>query len=153
MLERLRRSVSIRIDATGRTWIDGEAVTHPRIEQAIRDGTDVTESGEHRMMLGNQWCYLQVDDCPVRVTGVSIGAGDVATLRLDDGREVELDPSTVVEDAGRGLRCAVPSRHSPRQLAARFTNVAQMDLAPHIDDSSGPPALHLQGKRWPLESA
>lgn len=132
MLEQLRRGVPLVLTATGRFRFDGADVTHPRVERALRAGLDSSEAGEPIVHLGAQWCYLQVQDCPLRVTAVTERDGTLHTT-LDDGRELPLPLATLWEEPDRGLRIAVPSRHSERLLDARFTNAASMQLSTWID--------------------
>jgi len=143
MLERLRRGVPLVLARTGRFRFDGEDVTHARVAQALRAGLDVNEAGEAIVHLGNQWCYLTVEDCPLRVTSVWENAGTLH-VRLDDGRELPLPTQTLREEAEQGLRIEVPSTRSGRTLAARFTNPASVELSTWIAlDDDGNPALQI----------
>ncbi|MCB9751655.1 MAG: hypothetical protein H6713_16910 [Myxococcales bacterium] len=146
-LERLRRGIPLRMDARGQFTLGGDLVTHPRVLDAFRRGLDITEAGEHQLHIGDQWCYLTVEDCPLRATAVRVGSGDNAplTIRLDDGRSVPLELAGLWEEPERGLRCSAPARRSGRALAVRFSNTAQMDLARWIvwDDGAARPQLDL----------
>ncbi len=135
MLERLRRGVPLVLGRTGRFRFDGDEVTHPRVESALRAGLDVTEHGEPIVHLGTQWCYVTVEDCPLRVRAVGEQGGAVL-LRLDDGRTVPLAVQTLWEQPDQGLRATVPSASSGRPLAVRFTNPASMQLSEwiHVDE-------------------
>ncbi len=151
-LERLRRGVPLRMSPTGELSFDEEPITHPRVRQALRDGLDLSEGGEPIVRLGAQWCYLSIDDCPLRATAVTFGESS-PLLRLDDGREVPLDVSTLWDEPERGLRTSVPSRHSGRPLPVRFTNRAQMDLADRLEEGDGERTLLVIGdRRWLIPS-
>lgn len=145
LLERLRRGIPLRLDRLGAFWHDGEPVSHPRVIELFRRGLDVSELGEPQLHVGAQWCYLTVDDCMLRVLRVrpeGERAAERLLLYLDDARVLPLDPATLWEEPDRGLRCAVPSQRSGRPLSARFTNIAQMDLAAFVDlDASPRPRL------------
>ena len=147
MLERLRRGVPLRMTATGRLLFGGEPITHPRVDAALRAGLDVTDAGEPTVHIGGHWCYLHIDDLPLRATAAEAIPSGVE-LRLDDGRTLPLDLATLWEEPGRGLRCTVPSAGSGRPLGVRLTNRAQMDLQPLLrlhDD--GRPMLRI-GDTW-----
>ncbi|MCA9662660.1 MAG: hypothetical protein KC486_30250 [Myxococcales bacterium] len=156
LLDRLRRGFPLRLDRMGEFWIADDRVTHPRVQDVLHAGLDVSEGGEPTMHLGDQWCYLTVDDCYLRVIRVRSAAdGGALLLQLDDGRSVTLDPTTLWEEPDQGLRCAVPARRSGRPLSARFTNLAQIELAERIDLEAEPrPELVVGDARWPIpESA
>lgn len=148
VLDKLRRSVPLRMGAMGDLTIGGDPVTHPRVLAALRAGLDADEQGEPTVRIGAHWCYLTVDDCPLRATAV-MAAGDGLDVRLDDGRTVPLPPSTLWDQPGRGLRFCTPSATSGRPLAVRFTNRAQMDLAPWLLlEDDGTATLTLGGARY-----
>jgi hypothetical protein len=150
-LERLRRGVPLRLTARGEFRFDDGPITHRGVRDALRAGLDVSDSGEPIVRLGPQWCYLTVDDCILRVTAVR-DRGGAPILRLDDGRELPLDPATVWEEPGAGLRCTVPSQATGRPLSARFTNTAQMDLSAFIDLDADPPTLRVGDGRFAIHT-
>mgnify|MGYP001177782610 CR=1 FL=1 len=150
MLEKLRRGVPLCMARTGELRFDGEPVTHERVRRALREGIDVTDDGEPIVRLGPQWCYLRVDDLPLRIVGLTRD-GDDLSADLDDGRTVRLDPATLWEEPQQGLRAEVPSRHGPRRIAARLSNHAAMQLAVWLDEQADPPTLVLGPRRIPIE--
>jgi len=147
-LDRLRRGIPLRLDRGGRFHLGDEPVTHPRVHAAFLAGLDLSDAGEATLQVGNQWCYLTIDDCPLRATGV-LGDADGLQLRLDDGRSVALDPASVWED-DHGLRAVAPAQRSGRPLAVRLGNTAAMDLSAWVDDQAEPPALVLGARRHPI---
>jgi len=149
-LERLRRGIPLRLDRTGRFHLGDEPVTHPRVHAAFLAGLDISEAGEPTLQVGNQWCYLTVDDCPLRATAV-LKHDTGLQLRLDDGRTVPLDPATLRED-DEGLRALAPAQRSGRPIPIRLGNTATMDLSAWIEDPTGdaPPTLVLGEQRVPI---
>ena len=138
----------------GNFTLDGEPITHPRVLTVLRAGLDRTEGGEITVRIGTQWCYLSVDDCPLRVTAIAGSGSESPQMRLDDGRTVPLDPKTLWDEPDRGLRCTAPAADSGRPLSVRFTNRAQMDLAAWLDIADdGRAALVLGGQRYPVPSS
>jgi len=153
VLERMRRGVPLVLTAGGAFRWGEEPITHARVIEALRAGLDVTDAGEPTTAIGPQWCYLKVEDTPLRVVAVAEDPADPShapLLRLDDGRDVRLDPSTLWEEPELGLRCEVPSQRSGRALAARFTNRAQSDLARWIELEPEPPRLVVDGREHPI---
>lgn len=141
-LERLRRGIPLRLDRTGQFHFEGDPVAHPRVHALFLAGLDRDDAGEVTLHVGQQWCYLTVDDCPLRATAVLPGDNGAPQLRLDDGRLLPLDPATLWDD-GEGLRATVPSQRSARPLAVRLTNTATMDLTAWIDETRDPPQLRV----------
>jgi hypothetical protein len=140
-LERLRRGIPLRLDRTGRFHFEGDDVAHPRVHALFLDGLDLDDAGEPTLHVGAQWCYLTVDDTPLRATAVLRDDAGAPQLRLDDGRLVPLAPATLWDD-GQGLRASVPARRSGRPLAVRLSNTAAMDLTAWLDDGD-PPRLRV----------
>jgi hypothetical protein len=147
-LERLRRSVPLRMSARGELLFDEGPVTHPRVQQALREGLDLSDGGEPIARLGAQWCYLTIEDCPLRATAVR-REGEALHMRLDDGRELPLSLPTLWDEPGRGLRALAPSRGSGRPLPVRFTSQAHMDLSAWLEGGEDDEAvLTLGPRRW-----
>lgn len=136
-LERLRRQLPLRLDRQGQFLFEDDPVSHPGVRALFLRGLDTTPAGEPALRVGEQWVYLKVEDCLLRVLRVAPGEHGAPTLRLDDGRELALDLRTLWEEPGKGLRCAVPSQQSGRPLSVRFTNTALADLAPWLVDDDG----------------
>lgn len=150
-LDALRRSFPLRMDRQGNFVFEGDGVTHPGVVALFRAGLDVGESGEVELHVGDQWTYLHVDDLPLRALRVDVpGAGEAGPmLLLDDGRRIALDPASLWEQPGEGLRCTVPSRRSARAIDVRLTNTAAIDLSRWMvwDDEFGRPSLEIAGHR------
>lgn len=144
-LERLRRQLPLRLDRRGRFLFEDDPVSHPGVHALFMRGLDATPAGEPALRVGAQWVYLKVEDCVLRATGVTADVHGAPQLRLDDGRELLLDPATLWEEPGAGLRCSVPSQLSGRPLSVRFTNTALADLAPWlvVDEATGQAALRV----------
>lgn len=148
-LDRLRRGIPLRLDRTGQFHFETEIVAHPRVHAAFLAGLDLGDTGEHTLHVGNQWCYLTVDDTPLRATAVLRGDDGRPQLRLDDARLVPLDPATLWDD-GHGLRATVPAQRSARPLAVRLLNTATMDLTAWIDETRDPPHLTIADTSTPI---
>lgn len=148
-LDRLRRGIPLRLDRTGRFHLGDEPVTHPRVHAVFLAGLDTSEAGEPTLHVGNQWCYLTVDDCPLRATAVLRGDDGAPQLRLDDGRTLPLDPESAQEDRD-GLRCTAPAQRSGRPLAVRLNNTAAMDLTAWLEGDADAATLVVGGRRTPL---
>lgn len=139
--------------ARGELLHDELPLEHPGVQRIFREGLDVDDQGEPIVRIGDMWCYLAVEDCIVRVTALVPGPEGALSLRLDDGRTVPLDPGTLWEEPGRGLRCQVPSRPTGRPLDARFENRAALDLSRWMDLDADPPVLEVGSRRVPIRTS
>jgi hypothetical protein len=137
------RESTIRLDADGRFWHNGEPVTHAGMARAfagwIRRHPD---DGRYILSNGYDWSYFEVEGTPLFVQRVRL-EGDAAVLCLFDGSEAPLDP----EALWIGEREALHTRVADRDLEARFQPAAQVDMAPILTtDGRGGPALTLGGR-------
>ena len=132
-LERIRRGFPLELDARGRLLHEGDEITHPGVLEVFRRGFELNDEGEPIIQVGEQWTYLNPRDCVFRVVGVRGSVPARPELELDDGRRVELDLESLVDQGDAGLRCSVPSRGLGRPMSARFTNRAAVQLSAWID--------------------
>jgi hypothetical protein len=163
MLEQLRRGFPLGMDRQGNFSFEGDPITHPGIVQLFRSSLDATETGEVTLGLEGKWVYLKLADLPLRALRIDRPSGDeqLPQLLLDDGRRVPLDPRSLCEEPGAGLRCDVPARGSGRPLSVRLSNTAAIDLSAWFvgdyesdgegdEEGDGRPQLEVGGERWPI---
>jgi hypothetical protein len=157
LLERLRRGFPLHMDRQGNFSFEGDPLTHPGIVRLFRNHLDVSEAGEITIELEGKWVYLQLDDLPLRALRIDAPKGDerAPQLLLDDGRRLPLDPTTLREEVGEGLRCTVPARASGRPLGVRLGNTAAIDLSSWFvwDEGDERPKLELDGQRFEIPIA
>lgn len=157
LLERLRRGFPLHMDRQGHFSFEGDPLTHPGIVRLFRTHLDVNEAGEVTIELEGKWVYLQLDDLPLRALRIDAPHGDERgpQLWLDDGRRLPLDPTTLREDPGAGLRCTAPARASGRPLGVRLSNTAAIDLASWFVWVEGDerPQLAIDDQRWSIPEA
>jgi hypothetical protein len=153
-LEKLRRGFPLHMDRQGNFIFEGDPITHAGVVRLFRSKLDATESGEVTVGIDGKWVYLKVDDLPLRALRVDKPRGHetAPALLLDDGRRVALDPTTLWEEPGAGLRCTVPAQDSGRPLGVRFGNAAMVDLAEFFvwEQEDGRPLLELGGRRFAI---
>ncbi len=135
------RESTLRIDREGRFWHDGARVDHPALETALRSWvTRHPDDGRPILSNGYDWCYFTVDDAPLFVAALHVGDEGAVTLKLTDGTQEPLDPTTLRV----GERGVVYAR--ARGLDAKFTRHAQTQLAPVLVNDE-PPEVLIQGRR------
>jgi hypothetical protein len=140
----------IALDRNGTWHHEGVPVTHERLERALHSWVDRDdETGKYVLRAGEQWCFIEVEDTPLFVRGVVLTGepDDIAvTLRLSDGREEELDYSTLRQTPDNVLYCDARQGRMP----ARFDRVAYYRLAEHVELDDDEPVLPARGRRWPV---
>ena len=122
---RFSRESRIRIDRDGAFWHEGQRVTHPRLAQALASWIDLDEaSGRWILRNSMDWCFVQVDDTPLVVRGISFSTIERPVVRLSDGtdEDLALDSLRIGEDDVP--YCAVKGGRFP----ARFGRQATFDL-------------------------
>jgi hypothetical protein len=141
-----REDSGIRLDAEGRWWHDGEVVEHPRIIESFNQGLAPTDDGRFRLQLGNDWCFVDVEDAAYRVLAIDEAEGDRLSIRLTDRTAELLEISTLRVDPGGVLFCKVKQGRAK----ARFTREAQFSLGSLIHDVDGQLVLRVGAKSYPL---
>ncbi len=141
-----REDSGIRLDAQGRWWHDGELVEHPRIIEAFNRGLVPTDDGRFRLQLGDDWCYVDVEDAAYRVLAIDPAADDRLSIRLTDRTAELLDISTLQLDADGVLACQVKQGRAK----ARFAREAQFALGSLLQEVEGQLMLRVGATTYPL---
>ena len=139
------RESTIRLDADGKFWHDGERVDHPALEKALH-GWIALHPDDGRFMLTNgyDWTYFQVEDAPFVVRSLRIGQ-DSVTLVLSDESEEALDPAALRV----GHADALYTKVKGGKFQARFSRHAQTALAPILQEvKPGVVALNIGGRAY-----
>ena len=139
------RESTIRLDADGRFWHDGERVEHPALEAALhRWIARHPDDGRFILTNGWDWTYFTVDDAPYTVRSLQVEP-DRVVLRLSDGTDEPLDPTT----ARVGAHDALYVRVKGGAFDARFSRHAQGQLEPVLEAGpGGEPMLAVGGRRY-----
>lgn len=141
----LSRQTSIRRDAAGRWFHDGQPVTNTKIADAFDRWVDVGPDG--RFVLRNRvnWVFVDIEGAPVTVTRVHLTPESVI-LWLSTGDQERLDPKTVQQDREGNLYCAVRGR----TMAARFSRRAVLGLEPIVDEDERGVCLRIGSSLTPV---
>jgi uncharacterized protein len=141
------RESTLRLDAEGRFWHDGERVDHPALDKALH-GWIARHPDDGRFILTNgyDWTYFQVDDAPYVVRTITV-LPERVTLVLSDESEEALDPATLRVGKGDALYTKVKGG----KFEARFSRHAQTALAPILHETKpGALALSIAGRDYPV---
>ena len=138
------RESTIVLDASGELWHDGDRMEHGPLANALHRWISVhPEDGRYILTNGYDWCYLEVEDVPYFVLGVT--DGDPPELELSDGTSEALDPDAVAVDE----RGALYTRIKGGRFWARFGRHAESDLGAFIA-AEEPPRLVISGRAHPI---
>src|ERR1700748_1796873 len=75
------RESTIRLDADGKFWHDGDRVDHPALEKALRSWiARHPDDGRFILTNGYDWTYFQVDDAPYTVRTLKIAPDRVTVV-------------------------------------------------------------------------
>jgi len=141
------RESTIRLDAEGKFWHDGERVDHPALERALHEWIALhPDNGRYILTNGYDWTYFQVDDAPYIVRAIHVKP-DGVTLVLSDQTEESLVPETLRVGAADALYAKVKGG----RMTARFSRHAQTSLAPILrEDKPGALRLTVAGRDYPI---
>lgn len=124
-----REDSGIRLDRALRWWHDDEPVEHPNIIEAFNRGLVPTGDGRFKLVFGNDWCFVQVEDAAYAVTALDAMEQGGYSVRLSDRTAEALDPATLRLDAEGVLTCRVKRG----QAKARFSRDAQFALGEALE--------------------
>src|SRR5262249_37130104 len=119
------RESTIRIDAQGVFWHDGQRVQHPGLAEAFARWLDVdAETGRYIVKNSINWVYVTVDHAPRVVRGVADENGSLV-VALSDGTRETLRADTLRVDDDDIPYCNVrdgrlPARFAPQAAFALF---------------------------------
>lgn len=111
----LTRETTIRRDARGRWFHDGEPLEHPGLVRAFDSWVELAEDGRFCLKNEINWAYVTIEGAPLFVRAARVAA-DGIWLRLSDEREERLDPATLREGPDGALYAQVRGG----TMAARF---------------------------------
>ncbi|HKQ68006.1 MAG TPA: hypothetical protein VJT73_01640 [Polyangiaceae bacterium] len=139
------RESTIRLDAEGSFWHDGERVDHEALAKAMHGWiTRHPDDGRYILSNGYDWTYFRVDDVPYIVRAIAL-LPEAVVLKLSDETEERLSPETLCV----GPADALYARVKNGQFEARFSRHAQASLGPIVEEGEhGKAALRVGGERF-----
>ncbi len=139
--------ISFRRD--GRWYSDDEPINNPRIARLFSQCLRQTGDGRWEITMAEERALVQVEDTPWVITGVERDEAGSFTLRLNDGTEERLDPTTLAVGAQNVLYARVKAGSH----RARFLRPAYYQLAPAIEEGDGRFVLTSGGQRFEIPPA
>lgn len=146
------RETTIRRDAQGRWFHDGDPLEHPNLIRSFDRWLERAEDGRYCLKNDINWAYVTIEGPPLFVRSIRLDAGEGgdAWLVLSNDREERLDPDTLRLGADDALYCDVAGG----TMVARFDRHAQAQLDRVLGEDGEGVYLALGGRhvRPPLAS-
>lgn len=141
------RETTIRRDARGQWFHDGQPVLHPKVKRAFDAWVDRAEDGRTILKNPVNWAYVQIEGAPVFVLRAELRPQQGWLLGLSDGRTEPLRAETLRQDSEGSLYCTVREG----RLAARFTASALVELSDSLEETPEGVAFRgPDGRSWPI---
>ena len=130
-------------------WLsNGEEVSHERTCLAFSRNLFRCKEG-FEIRLGPETKTVHVEDTLYFVTGMEGDPSIGFNLRLNDGRTVELDPTTLGYRPGR-LTCKVFHPNEKTHEEAKFLTGAYYELLKHLESSADGFFIEIEGHQITL---
>lgn len=136
------RETTIRRDAQGRWFHDGDPVENPAVARAFDRWIDRADDGRWCLKNSANWAYVEIEGAPIFVRDLRLEGG-AALLELSDERSEPLEPSTLRRDRAGVLYCTVRGGRLP----AQFTRRAMWALEPVVAEDEAGVYLALSGAK------
>ncbi|MCP3101945.1 DUF1285 domain-containing protein [Myxococcus sp. K15C18031901] len=142
-----REDSGIRLDAALRWWHDDEPILHPKIIELFNASLVLDDTGRFQLRIGNDWCFVQVEDAAYEVRTVDVASDERVSIRLSDRTAEALDLTTLQVAADGVLACRVKQGRAK----ARFSRDAQYQLGQLLEQGpDGGLLLCTGGRRIPV---
>ena len=136
------RETTIRRDAEGRWFHDGDPLEHPNLIRSFDRWIERAEDGRYCLRNDINWAYVAIEGAPLFVRALRFD-GDVAWLVLSNDRDERLVPDTLRQSADGALHCDVANG----TMVARFDRHAQAQLERVLGEDERGVYLALDGRR------
>lgn len=144
-LQGMTRETSIRRDAEGRWFYDGEPLEHPNLTRAFDRWVSRAEDGRYCLKNDINWAYIALEGAPLFVRNVH-DVGGRPMLALSNDTSVPLALETLRSGPEGALYCDVKSGEAGL-LVARFERHAASQLEPWLGEDGAGVYIEVQGQR------
>jgi len=136
----------IRIDKEGKWYYEGCEIINPLVLRAFCEALEADELGRHRIVIGDELCYIEVEDTPFVISAIR---GDPAIglyVRLNTLETYPLDPEQLCIGQDNVLYVNLPNG-----MKVRFTRSAYYSLALMMEeDQNGMIVLKIRDSIYPI---
>ena len=140
----------IRIDKEGKWYYEGCEIINPLVLRAFCDALETDEQGRHRIVIGDELCYIDVEDTPFVISSIRGDPSVGLYIRLNTFQTYPLDPASLCIGQDNVLYFTLPDG-----MKVRFTRPAYYSLALLMeeDDASGTIVLRIKDIVYPICAA
>lgn len=138
-----REDSGIRLDKTLRWWHDDEPIEHPKIIELFNTSLVLDDDGRYQLRIGQDWCFIQVEDAAYEVRTVDVTPDERVSVRLSDRTAEALDPATLALEPDGVFSCRVKRGRAK----ARFSRDAQYQLGELLEEGEGGHLFLRAGQR------
>ncbi len=128
-LEGRSRETTIRRDALGRWFHDGEPLEHEGLTRAFDRWVELADDGRYCLKNDINWAYITLEGPPYFVRSLQIEPNGEVLLALSNDTQERLRPETLRAGADGALYCDVGTG-----LTARFDRHAAAQLEPLLGE-------------------
>jgi hypothetical protein len=143
LLKGLSRESTIRRDALGRWFHDGEPVAHPGLIRCFDRWISRAEDGRYTLRNARDWVYITLQGPPLFVRAARVEDAGAIRLLLSDETEEALDPDTLRQGPDGALYCDARDG----TMTARFDSGAMAQLADAVDEDAQGVYIRVAARR------
>ncbi len=136
----------IRIDKEGKWFYDGCEIINPLVLRAFCNALETDEHGRHRIVIGDELCYIDVEDTPFVISSIRGDPTIGLYVRLNTLETFPLDPTQLCIGKDNILYVTLPAG-----MKVRFTRRAYYNLALMMEeDENGIIVLKIRDTVYPI---
>ena len=136
----------IRIDKEGKWFYEGCEIINPLVLRAFCNALETDEDGSHRIVIGDELCYIEVEDTPFVISAIR---GDPAIglyFRLNTLETFPLDPTKLCIGQDNILYATLENG-----MKVRFNRSSYYSLALMMEeDENGMIVLKIRDIKYPI---
>ncbi len=137
------RETTIRRDAHGNWFHEGEPVTNPAVKKAFEGWIEIAEDGRFCLKNSVNWAYIELEGPAFFVRGLTKNEGSIY-LELSGGSVEKLTAETIAQDSCGSLYCRVKDD----RFWAQFESAPAMGLMEHIDEDEDGIYFEFSGQKY-----
>jgi hypothetical protein len=141
LLSGFSRETTIRRDAQGRWFHDGQPLEHPSLTRAFDRWVERAEDGRYCLKNDINWAYITLEGPPFFVRSLQISPGGQVLLALSNDRSEPLRAESLRMGEDGAIYCDVGDG-----LPARFDRHAAVQLEPLIGEDERGVFVEVAGR-------